>query len=70
MLTREHAKAILKAKGWSYRAAAPKLGVGYVHLSEVLNGHRKSRRILDEIPTLPASPTPYHETGFARKGAK
>jgi len=43
----------LKAKGWSYRLAAADLGVCYQHLSEVLNGHRTSRRLLSRIESLP-----------------
>ncbi len=41
------------AMGWSYRSAAPRLGVGYQHLSEVLNGHRVSRRLLASVNALP-----------------
>lgn len=55
MFTREHAKVTLKAKGWSYRKAAPELGVTYQHLSEVLNGKRESRRILAAIQRLRAT---------------
>jgi hypothetical protein len=44
---------ILKQKGWSYRRVAPELGVTYQHLSDVLNGHRISRRLLDAISALP-----------------
>jgi hypothetical protein len=62
MLAREHAKATLKRHGWSYRKAAPFLGVGYVHLSRVLNGQRESRRLLAAIAALPHAPAP--------KGAK
>ncbi len=50
------AKRVLKARGWSYRRAAPVLGVTYQHLCEVLNGHRQSERILRQIADLPPSP--------------
>ena len=50
------AKRSLKAKGWSYRRAAPHLGVNYVHLALVLTGKRESRRLLHRIAALPVSP--------------
>jgi hypothetical protein len=53
MLSRTHAKRTLKSKGWSYRRAAPLLGVSYVHLAKVLGGHRESRRLLMAIASLP-----------------
>jgi transcriptional regulator with XRE-family HTH domain len=53
MLARQQAKRELKLKGWSYRAAAPRLGVGFVHLSRVLNGQRESKRLLTAIEELP-----------------
>ena len=56
MLAREQAKAILKKRGWTYRAAAPLLDIGYVHLSRVLNGQRQSRRLLAAISALPLAP--------------
>ena len=56
MFTRERAKVTLKRRGWSYRAAAPALGVTYQHLSEVLNGHRESRRLLKRISKLDMNP--------------
>lgn len=49
----ERARAHLKAKGWSYRSAARETGVCYQHLSEVLNGHRDSRRLLADLLALP-----------------
>jgi hypothetical protein len=49
---RRQARAKLKRLGYSYRSAAPVLGVHYVHLSQVLNGHRESRRILSAIKNL------------------
>ncbi len=53
MFTREHAKRQLKKLGWSYRSAAPLLGVTYQHLSEVLNGNRPAARLLTAIRELP-----------------
>jgi lambda repressor-like predicted transcriptional regulator len=46
------AKEMLKARGWSYRSAAPELGVTYQHLSEVLNGRRHSRRLLAKVAAI------------------
>ena len=46
-------KKQLKALGWSYRRAAPLLGVTYQHLCLVLNGHRHSRRLLAKVASLP-----------------
>jgi lambda repressor-like predicted transcriptional regulator len=48
------AKLILKKRGWSYRTAAPRLGVCYQHLALVLTGRRESRRLLAAIAKLPA----------------
>lgn len=50
----EVAKQVLRDRGYSYRQAAPLLGVCYQHLSEVLNGHRPSGRVLRKISALPA----------------
>lgn len=47
------AKRQLKAKGWSYRSAAPRLGVTYQHLAFVLTGRRQSRSLLERIAELP-----------------
>jgi len=41
------------AAGWSYRSAAPLLGVCYQHLCQVLRGERQSLRLVNEILTLP-----------------
>ncbi len=47
------ARKHLKAGQWSYRAAAPKLGVTYQWLSDVLNNRRGSQRLLRKIVALP-----------------
>jgi len=47
------AKHTLKARGWSYRTAAPRLGVCYQHLALVLTGRRESRRLLARIEAIP-----------------
>jgi hypothetical protein len=47
-------KEHLKTLGWSYRAAAPILGITYQHLCLVLCGHRTSQRLLAKIRTMPA----------------
>lgn len=56
-MTRQQAKVELKKKGWSYRAAAPVLGVTFRHLAYVLSGERPSRRVLRAIGELPANKT-------------
>jgi lambda repressor-like predicted transcriptional regulator len=53
MLTPKQAKCTLKKKGWSYRSAAPRLGVHFQSLSRILNGTYKNRRVLREIGGLP-----------------
>jgi hypothetical protein len=47
-------KRLLKKKGWSYRKAAPVLGVHFTHLDRVLQGTRESRALLQRIEDLPA----------------
>lgn len=54
-MKRESIKRQFKAGGWSYRRAAPVLGVTYQHLSEVLNGRRESQRLLRAVAALPAT---------------
>ncbi len=49
----KHAKRLLRQKGWSYRSAAKQFGVCYQHLSDVLNGRRESRRLLNAIADIP-----------------
>jgi hypothetical protein len=49
----ETAKQILHDKGWSYRTAAPFLGVHYTHLARVLTGFRVSKSLLRRIQSLP-----------------
>jgi lambda repressor-like predicted transcriptional regulator len=39
--------------GWSYRSAAPHLGVSYQHLCQVLTGDRQSRRLIAAVLQLP-----------------
>ena len=56
MLARKQARAHLKKLGWTYRTAAPLLGVHYTHLAMVLTENpkrqRSSRRLLQAIETL------------------
>jgi hypothetical protein len=47
------ARAHFYAMGWSYRSAAPVLGVSYQHLCQVLNGERPSRRLTAAVLALP-----------------
>lgn len=51
-------KALLRDKGWSLRTAAPLLGVHFTHLHYVLQGRRKSRRLLAAIEELPSRTLP------------
>lgn len=46
-------KEELKLKGWSYRTAAPLLGVSARHLCLVLAGKRKSEPLCRRISELP-----------------
>lgn len=52
-LARDLAKQVLKDLGYTYRNAAPALGVCYQHLAFVLNGQRESARLLQRIAALP-----------------
>ena len=49
----QQAKRTLRARGWSYRRAAPQLGVCYQHLALVLTGRRESQRLLARIEAIP-----------------
>lgn len=59
MLTRNQkytlslAKQVLKEKGYTYRQAAPVLGVHFTHLAKVLTGVRISASLLRRISELP-----------------
>ncbi len=70
MLSRKHAKASLKRKGWSYRRAAVVLEVSFPHLAKVMSGARASERLLVRIMHLPQSPVRYSRTGFALKSIR
>jgi hypothetical protein len=52
-MTPKEAKRLMCRRGWSYRTAAPRLGVCFQHLSDVLNGRRASRSLVARIATLP-----------------
>jgi hypothetical protein len=52
-MTNANAKKLLKDRGWSYRTAAPRLGVTYQHLAFVLTGRRQSRSLLERIEAIP-----------------
>ena len=52
-IARDIAKQILRDRGYSYRDAAPELGVCYQHLALVLSGRRESARLLRRIAALP-----------------
>lgn len=52
----KHARRTLRIRGWTITAAAAAFGVRREHLSQVLNGHRQSRRLLREIEALPEHP--------------
>lgn len=49
----EGAKRYLHKMGWSYRTAAPVLGVHFTHLARVLTGRRTSKSLLRRIHDLP-----------------
>jgi hypothetical protein len=51
-ITPEQAKQHLAASGWTYRHAAPLLGVCYQHLCDVLNGRRISHSLLQRVQSL------------------
>ena len=55
---------MLRDKDWSYRKAAPLLGVTYQYLSDVANGRRISRRLYLKIQQLP------HYTDFITAHSK
>ena len=46
------AKACLREVGHTYRSAAGKLGRSYQHLSDVLNGKRESRTLINRVLAL------------------
>ena len=54
MLTAAKAKVELKAKGWSYRKAAPVIGASWNQIYRVVNGICQSPWILDAIASLPS----------------
>lgn len=39
--------------GWSYRSAAPVLGITWQHLAHVLTGRRESRSLIARVRSLP-----------------
>lgn len=54
----QFALEMLHRKGWTQAQVAKVLGVSASHLCHVLNGRRKSRRILHAIDHLPDNPKP------------
>ena len=46
-------KKTLRCKGWSYRKAAPVLGITYQYLCDVCNGVHTSIRLNDRIDEMP-----------------
>ncbi len=49
-------RAKLATNGWSQYDLAEACGVSQAHISFVLNGHRSSKRLLDQIRELSAKP--------------
>lgn len=47
---------VLKAKGWSIRAAAKQLGCHHSHVARIARGERHSTRLEKKIFALPANP--------------
>jgi len=52
-ITPEAAKVELKRRGHSVRSAAPLIGKSFQWINHVLNGHEKSRPVLEAIYNLP-----------------
>jgi len=52
------AKVELKRRGHSYRSAAPFIGRTYQWISDVLNGHKKSRPVIEAVFHLPQRTPP------------
>lgn len=48
--------AVLKAKGWTIRAAAAELGCHHSHLARIARGERVSARLEKKIAALPNNP--------------
>ncbi len=69
-VTLEVAKQVLTDRGYTYRQAAPLLGVTYQHLSEVLNGHRQSASLLRRISDLPSRETKVEAAPAVSEGAR
>ena len=63
--TLELAKQVLKARGWTYRQAAPVLGVHFTHLAKVLTSRRVSASLLRRISELPLRVAPGETTANA-----
>lgn len=59
--TTNDAKESLLKGGWSYRKAAPALGVHWSHLAKVLTGRRESQALLKRIRSLPPMERRNHE---------
>jgi len=59
------ARTLLIERGWSVRRAHKELGCSFTHLAHVLTGRRVSNRLLRRIMSLPESPVPRRESGFA-----
>ncbi len=71
------AKNMLRGKGWSYRRAAPVLGVTFEYLCRVCNGVHTSIRLngrIDDLPTysefLRANPNFFTNRRYLRHRAK
>ncbi len=45
-------KINLKAKGWSYRKAAKRLGITYQYLCDTANGKHQSKRLERRVEAL------------------
>lgn len=58
MKTAKEAKVEMKRRGHSYRSAAQYVGRSYQWISDVLNGHKKSRPVIEEIYKLPTRVPP------------
>lgn len=51
-------KRELQRKGWSYRRAAPVLGIHWVYLCGLANGKYNSKRLKLKVLQMPHAPKP------------
>lgn len=62
MKTAQQAKVELKLRGHSYRSASRHIGRSYQWISDVLNGHKASRPVIEAVFNLPERQRPTRKT--------